>query len=377
MEAENSEQLLQDSQKKKKILYMTLIGLIIFVVLLAIILGLVFGLKKDDNDDDDDVEIVDSYDNTEELIKKYPVINPTTVQDGLEKKIQNRLLTGFENWNRGYKAWKKWGDILYTKDSIYNVNGVRLSLEQYQSAMDVSLKKTNILLGNFYNMIINGQYIAIFYDDIKVINGKKVNGTVMEFVLFKDYEGKLGTRVVVGWGGTKGSSFDSMRVFQGDDEKMVQDEKIHLLNNYQIPTSVANLKEKYPILYPTEYLDNDKAKIFTEIILEGFDKWNTDLNSYIEWLSIGYFNDAISCGLEGEERNMTEYINAIKELTNKQDIKKLYFYNILVRDNWAAIHYQYRSEDKVTKEKYVGDRMQFFKFKEEGNTYKIEASWVK
>ena len=286
-------------------------------------------------------------------------------------------MTGFENWNRGYKAWKKWGDILYTKDSIYNVNGVRLSLEQYQSAMDVSLKKTNILLGNFYNMIINGQYTAIFYDDIKVINGKKVNGTVMEFVLFKDYEGKLGTRVVVGWGGTKGSSFDSMRVFQGDDEKMVQDEKIHLLNNYQIPTNVANLKEKYPILYPTEYLDNDKAKIFTEIILEGFDKWNTDLNSYIEWLSIGYFNDAISCGLEGEERNMTEYINAIKELANKQDIKKLYFYNILVRDNWAAIHYQYRSEDKVTKEKYVGDRMQFFKFKEEGNTYKIEASWVK
>ena len=76
-------------------------------------------------------------------------------------------------------------------------------------------------------------------------------------------------------------------------------------------------------------MDNDKAKIFTEIILEGFDKWNTDLNSYIEWLSIGYFNDAISCGLEGEERNMTEYINAIKELTNKQDIKKYIFITFL------------------------------------------------
>ena len=44
---------------------------------------------------EDEVEIVNSYNNTDELIEKFPVINPTTVEPGLEKNIQNRLLTGF------------------------------------------------------------------------------------------------------------------------------------------------------------------------------------------------------------------------------------------------------------------------------------------
>lgn len=44
--------------------------------------------------------------------------NPTAVTSDLEENIQNRLLTGFENWNRGFDAWKAWGDILYTNDSI-------------------------------------------------------------------------------------------------------------------------------------------------------------------------------------------------------------------------------------------------------------------
>ena len=40
-----------------------------------------------------EVEIVNSYENTNELINKFPVINPTQVDPGLEKNIQNRLLT--------------------------------------------------------------------------------------------------------------------------------------------------------------------------------------------------------------------------------------------------------------------------------------------
>ena len=147
-------------------------------------------MKKNDNADadvDDDVEIVDSYENTEELMKKYPLENSITVLEGLEKNIQNLLLTGFENWNRRYKAWKKWGNILYTNDSIYNVIGVRLTIAQYQKAMDVSLRQSNIQLGAFHNMIINGEYAAIFYDNCKIVNGIAHNGTEMEFVWFKDY----------------------------------------------------------------------------------------------------------------------------------------------------------------------------------------------
>jgi hypothetical protein len=116
---------------------------------------------------EDEVDILNSYNNTDELIKKFPVIYPTTVKPGLEKNIQNRLLTGFENWNRGYEAWKAWGNILYTQDSIYNVQGARLSLSQYQAAMDVTLKQSKIILGAFYNMVICDDFAAIRYDDTK------------------------------------------------------------------------------------------------------------------------------------------------------------------------------------------------------------------
>ena len=87
----------------------------------------------------------------------------------------------------------------------------------------------------------------------------------------------------------------------------------------------------------------------------------------------GYSGDALSYGLKGEKRTMTEYISAMRTLASEKKIEKLYFDNILIRDNWAALHYKYRSEDLTTHEKYVGDRMQFLEFKEDGsNNFKIE-----
>ena len=118
---------------------------------------------------------------------------------GLEEKIQNRLLTGFENWNRGFKTWKSWGNILYTNDSIYNVHGARLSLAHYQAAMDISLKQAKILMGDFHNMLITDDFTAIHYDFITEKEGSRTVGKVMEFVKFKDYGNELGTRVVEGW----------------------------------------------------------------------------------------------------------------------------------------------------------------------------------
>ncbi len=165
---------------------LALIIVIALVVILIITFGLVFGLRK--SEENDDVEIVNSYDNTDELIKKFPVEYPITVQDGIEKRIQNRLLTGFENWNRGFKAWKKWGDILYTNASIYNTNGVRLTLAEYQKAMDVTLKQIPIELGQFHIMLICGNYTAIYYDSIQTVRGVKNKGTVMEFVHFEEYD---------------------------------------------------------------------------------------------------------------------------------------------------------------------------------------------
>ena len=159
----------------------TLIIIAIFVVVAVtgLILGLVLGLKKSDDEpklqSTSNVEIVNSYTNTEQLIKDFPVINNTTVHDGIEKNIQNRLLTGFANWNRRFEAWKAWGNILYTKDSIYNVHGARLTLEHYQEDMYETLGKMSIGMGNFNNMLIVGNYCAIYYD-IKI--GKNRGATM-------------------------------------------------------------------------------------------------------------------------------------------------------------------------------------------------------
>ena len=160
------------------------------------------------------------------------------MHEGFEARIQNRLLTGFENWNKGFKAWKKWGNILYTEDSIYNVHGARLTLAQYQEAMDVILAKTNILMGDFHNMLICGNFTAIYYDIKTIIGEREIPGTVMEFVVFKEYGGKLGTRVVEGWGGSKDDSYDSMAEYQDEREKNEQEEQNNYNLNYQIPDDI-------------------------------------------------------------------------------------------------------------------------------------------
>ena len=205
------------------------------VIVLALVLGLVFGLVY--KGEDKDINVLNSYDNTDELIIKYPVINKTEVKDGIEKKIQNRLLTGFENWNRGFDTWKAWGNILYTNDSIYNVHGARLSLASYQAAMDISLKQQTILMGDFHNMLIIDNFAAIHYDFKSGPKGGELNTSrVMEFVKFKDYGKELGTRVVEGWGSTKDHTVEGLKTFQGAKEKQEQAIQDHFfMKHYQLP----------------------------------------------------------------------------------------------------------------------------------------------
>lgn len=100
--------------------------------------------------------ILNSYDNTEELLRDFPVINPTPVATPMEKQIQNRLLTGFENWNRGTEAWMQWGNILYTPDSLYNVHGVHLTLREYQLTSSLSFNVRKLMMENFNKMLFCG-----------------------------------------------------------------------------------------------------------------------------------------------------------------------------------------------------------------------------
>lgn len=73
---------------------------------------------------------------------------------------------------------------------------------------------------------------------------------------------------------------------------------------------------------------------------------------------------------------MSEYRRAMRALVKKENIKKLYFDNILIRDNWAALHYRYTSEDLKTGVKRCGDRMQFLHFSNNKNGVKIYSSWI-
>ena len=70
---------------------------------------------------------------------------------------------------------------------------------------------------------------------------------------------------------------------------------------------------------------------------------------------------------------MDQYKEEMEQLCNEKTIKKLKFDNILIREDWAGIHYRYRIEN----ENYVGDRMQFLKFQEKDGALKIVASWTK
>jgi hypothetical protein len=338
------------------------------VVVIALTTGLAVGLKntpsKHNGDSEKDHVVLNSYDNTEELIKKYKVLNPTTVNEGLEKKIQNRLLTGFENWNRGFNTWKEWGNILYIPESIYNVHGARLSLASYQAAMDISLQQANILMGDFHNMLITDKYCGIHYDFIS--NGKK--SRVMEFVEFSE-NAENGAYVKEGWGSTKDVSYYGLINFQADAQKTEEAAITNELLSLQIPTT-DNLKVKYPIKYPTVYTDEEEKKL--EIILEGFDSWNNGIEAYKAWVDKAYDKNAKSSGLDGKERTMEQYKEEMEKLCNEKTITKLRFDHVFIREDWAAIHYRYRYEG----ENYVGDRMQFLKFQERGGALKIIASWV-
>ena len=342
---------------------------------MAVVVGVVVGTKKKDKKDD---LIVNSYDNTAELLEKFPIGNPTKVQNGIEAKIQNRLLTGFENWNRGFDAWKAWGNILYTEDSIYNVHGARLTLAQYQASMDVTLKRTNILMGDFHNMLICNEYAAIYYDIITVVGERKVPGTVMEFVVFKDYGDKLGTRVVEGWGGTNDTSYASMASYQSEDEKEYEaQQKEEILDaDTELRNKLsAGTRYTYTIKYPTTYLET-YANTLINIIKSGFDAWNSGtISTYETWINNNFDENALFLGLTKVNRTKSVYIEEMTALFSKYDIKKVYFDNILIRDKWVAIHYRFTNTTGT--EKTIGDRMEFFLFEEKDSNWKIKFNFLK
>lgn len=80
--------------------------------------------------------------------------NPTPIEKDIEKKIEDRLFNGFNNWNGGYDGWLKWCDTLYEPDAHHTVHGHRLTLQQYKDMMGQLFQHYTMELGRFENMII-------------------------------------------------------------------------------------------------------------------------------------------------------------------------------------------------------------------------------
>jgi len=119
----------------------------------------------------------------------------------MEIAIKDRLEIGFKNWNGGYESWLKWCNTLYDDQSMYNVYGKRLTLQEYKEMMGVFLAKYDIQLGKFHNMIIQDDWCAIRYDVIHIDKetGEETSLESMEFVKFKLLPEPLGVKVVEGW----------------------------------------------------------------------------------------------------------------------------------------------------------------------------------
>jgi hypothetical protein len=116
-------------------------------------------------------------------------------------RIRARLQQGFKEWNGGYDGWLEWCDTLYEPDSHYNVYGNRLTLQQYKDMMGQLFQGYDMELGEFHNMLVEGDWCAIRYV-VYIINkktGEKIKQETMEFVHFKDNPDPIGARVIEGW----------------------------------------------------------------------------------------------------------------------------------------------------------------------------------
>lgn len=320
-------------------------------------------------------EILNSYENTEELKKVFPVINVTPVETEVEKKIQNRLLSGFANWNRGTDAWMEWGKILYTPDSLYNVHGVHMTLREYQMSSNLAFKKSEMMMGNFNNMVICGDWAAIRYDIMSMDRetGKTYPGSVMEFVKFQD-AAPTGTTVVEGWAGTKGADYHGLMSFLTEEERVAQDAAMRKIEDMELPDT-DNLQIKYPVAHPT-VANSEMADEIRQALLRDFEEWN---RGYAHWeLWAGQFYDSrLVYHTDAADMDLEAYKALVREKERNTRTTRLYFENMLISGDWAAIHYREVSRDVFSGDKEASGRMQFLHFRKTESGVMVIECWVK
>jgi len=90
---------------------------------------------------------------------------------------------------------------------------------------------------------------------------------------------------------------------------------------------------------------------------EGYAVWGTWADQFYA-KDLNYNTKKESLTLEGLKKNT-------KEDFEKTKTTKLYFDSMLIRDDWAAIHYRVVEENLSTGEKTPDDRMEFLHFRNE------------
>ncbi len=320
-----------------------------------------------------EVKIINDYSNTEELLQKFKVVNPTPVESQMEKNIQNRLLTGFANWNEGYEAWEEWGNILYTEDSLYNLYGVHMTLREYQASQKVGLARTDIQLGQFHNMLVCGDWTAICYDvdNTSRQTGEKDHSVVMEFVHFGDLGEELGTRVIEGWASTRGVHTNGIMYFVSDEGKKAVLDHFAEIEKYEIPEA-DDLTMKYPVLHPTP-ANSDMEDAIRSFLYSEFDAWNDGEETYRNHVEENY---ADNFTYQHRASNPVS-LDAYKEIAaEKQKItERLFFNNMLISGDWAAIYYPITRVNAEGK-KEAADVMQFIHFTETEDGIKADYTRV-
>ena len=272
----------------------------------------------------------------------------------------------------GYEAWEYWGEVLYHADSIYNVNGVRMTLGEYQMSQNVSLKKMDIQMGSFNNMILVDDWMAIQYDIITTnpATGETKKGTTMEFTRFGDY-GELGAKVYEGWGGSRNDSYTGLLSFLTDEEKAAQNAFMQEIIDTQLPET-DDLEAKYPVVYPTT-IDTELGQKMKKAILQDFEAWNEGYDAWSEWADTFYTADA-AYDLRGEVYDVIGLKMAVKD--SLDSVRRVRINNILISEDWAAVHF-YTVETDAENHKDAFNHMQFLHFVEDGDGVKVDMCWAK
>ena len=309
---------------------------------------------------------------TEELLKTFPITYQTPAKTALNQKVQNRMLNGFNRWNMGYDAWEHWGEVLYHDDSIYNVNGVRMTLGEYQQSQNVALKKMDIQMGSFNNMILVDDWMAIQYDIITTNpeTGEAKPGTTMEFARFGDY-GELGAKVDEGWGGSRNESYVGMLNFLTKDERAAQEAFMQGLIDTVLPVT-DDLESKYPVTYPTT-IDTELGKQMKAAILKDFDAWNSGYEAWSAWAD-EFYTDGVMYDYRGSTYDINGLKAAMKDMVESE--RRVRINNILISEDWAAIHFWNVVTD-ADGNKDAFNHMQFLHFVETENGLKVDMCWAK